>query len=223
MKTIANRLKEAREAAGLTQPELAAKAGVSSGTIGNIESGTRKNPRELLAIAKAVGVRPEWLKDGKLPQHESGSLASYEGGNVSEGPSIRGLVPLLTSVQAGVWAEISGSFQKTDALDWLPCPVKHGPKTFCLVVEGESMRNPGSRPSYEPGDIIFVDPDRWHKPGDRVVARLDDQETATFKQYMEEDGRKMLKALNPDWKPRYIDINGNASICGVVVGKWVPE
>ena len=46
--SIADRMKQAREAAGLTQPQLAKKAGVSPGTIGNIESGTRKQPRELL-------------------------------------------------------------------------------------------------------------------------------------------------------------------------------
>lgn len=85
------------------------------------------------------------------------------------------------------------------------------------------MKNPGARPSYEPGDVIFVDPDVAAKPGDRVVARLESQVAATFKQYLEEDGRKLLKALNPDWQPRYIPINGDATICGVVIGKWVPE
>lgn len=143
--------------------------------------------------------------------------------NVREGPGIRGLVPLLTSVQAGEWCEISGTFQREDAKMWLPCPVKHGPRTFCLVVEGESMRNPGSKPSYEPGDVIFVDPDVCAKPGDRIVAHLESQAAATFKQYLEEDGRKLLKALNPDWQPRYVNIDGNATICGVVIGKWVPE
>jgi SOS-response transcriptional repressor LexA len=56
-----------------------------------------------------------------------------------------------------------------------------------------------------------------------VVVRLEGQGKATFKQYLEEDGKKLLKALNPDWKPRYLEINGNAVICGVVIGKWVPE
>ncbi|CAN7408031.1 helix-turn-helix domain-containing protein [Acidovorax sp. LjRoot74] len=63
--TIAERLKSAREAAGLRQDELAKKAGVTQGTIANIEGGIRKNPRELLAIARAVGVNAEWLKSGK--------------------------------------------------------------------------------------------------------------------------------------------------------------
>jgi transcriptional regulator with XRE-family HTH domain len=63
--TLADRTKEARMALGYSQEQLADRAGVSQGTIGNIESGFRKNPRELLAIANALGVRPEWLKDGK--------------------------------------------------------------------------------------------------------------------------------------------------------------
>jgi transcriptional regulator with XRE-family HTH domain len=66
--SIAERLKEARDAAGLSQPELAKRAGVSRGTIGNIEAGHRKEPRELLAIARVVGVNAEWLKTGKGPK-----------------------------------------------------------------------------------------------------------------------------------------------------------
>lgn len=62
--SIADRLKAAREALGLSQEELARAAGVSQGTIGNIESGTRRQPRELLAIAKAARVSPEWLQSG---------------------------------------------------------------------------------------------------------------------------------------------------------------
>ena len=67
VKTIAERLKHAREAAGLTQGQLAALAKVAQGTIGNIESGARQNPRELLAIAEAVKVDAGWLKTGRGP------------------------------------------------------------------------------------------------------------------------------------------------------------
>lgn len=66
--TIAERLTDAREKEGLSQAELASRAGVSQGTIGNIESGARKNPRELLAIARVLNVEPEWLKTGKPPR-----------------------------------------------------------------------------------------------------------------------------------------------------------
>lgn len=175
-------------------------------------------------------LRNEWwyqihayYRTAEHPIHEEASNATPPQGNVSTGPDIRGLVPLISSVQAGEWCEIVDRFQPGDAEDWLPCPVKHGPSTFCLRVDGQSMSNPGSKPSYEEGDIIFVDPDRAAQPGDRVVARLESQTKATFKQYLEEDGRKFLKALNPEWKPRFIEINGEATICGVVIGKWVPE
>lgn len=62
---IGTRLKALREQAHLTQGQLAAMAGVSQGTIGNIEAGARKEPRNLLAIARALGVDPEWLQTGR--------------------------------------------------------------------------------------------------------------------------------------------------------------
>lgn len=143
--------------------------------------------------------------------------------NTRPGPDISGKVPLISSVQAGAWADIANNIQPHEAADWILCPVKHGQHTFCLVVEGESMRNPGQKPSYDPGDIIFVDPDQIAQSGDRVVVRLDGDSKATFKQYIEEDGRKILKALNPDWKPRYVELDSEATICGTVIGKWVGE
>lgn len=68
VKSIAERTRAAREALGLSQVELAAQAKVAPGTIGNLEAGTRKNPRELLAIAAALKVNAEWLKSGKGPR-----------------------------------------------------------------------------------------------------------------------------------------------------------
>lgn len=65
MNTLAERLTWARERLGLSQQEVADLAGVSQGTIANLETGFRRNPRELLAIAKAVKVSAEWMKTGK--------------------------------------------------------------------------------------------------------------------------------------------------------------
>lgn len=186
----------------------------------------------LAAEAKTGGVELNGSRNlsdpiaGRLPL-ASGSLTRRRADdgdtNTREGPQLRELVPLISSVQAGEWCEILNSFVAADAEYWLPCPVKHGPHTFCLVVEGESMRNPYSKPSYDPGDIIFVDPEVAPTTGSRVVVRLDEQSKATFKQYVEEDGQCILKALNPDWKPRYVPLSESAALCGVVIGKWVPE
>ena len=79
--TLAERLTAAREAAGLTQGELAARAGVSQGTIGNAESGLRRQPRGLVAIAAALNVRPEWLLSGK-------------GAQLASAPQVANIIPM---------------------------------------------------------------------------------------------------------------------------------
>ena len=61
---LAYRLKLIRGERGLTQEQLAERAGISQSAIGNIESGHRKRPRDLVAIATALGVTPEWLETG---------------------------------------------------------------------------------------------------------------------------------------------------------------
>lgn len=63
-KTLAERLTEARKRLGWSQAVLAERAGVSQSTIGNLESGTRSRPRNLLTIASALGVSAVWLEFG---------------------------------------------------------------------------------------------------------------------------------------------------------------
>lgn len=65
VKTPGERIRKLRDHRGLTQKALAKKAGVSQGTIGNLEAGIRKNPRALLAIAEALRTTPQWLESGK--------------------------------------------------------------------------------------------------------------------------------------------------------------
>lgn len=62
--TLAARLREARDAKGWTQTELAERAGVSQQVIGKIERGKARQPRYILEIAGALGVSPAWLMYG---------------------------------------------------------------------------------------------------------------------------------------------------------------
>lgn len=64
MKTIAERLKHAREIRGWTQTQLAIAAEVSTGTIGNIESGVRQAKGSLPQIAEALSISHKWLANG---------------------------------------------------------------------------------------------------------------------------------------------------------------
>ena len=63
--TIGQRIKEARKSAGLTQRELAEKAGTATGTIQQYELGKRQ-PRieKFQAIADVLNVDVNWLMNG---------------------------------------------------------------------------------------------------------------------------------------------------------------
>lgn len=208
--TISERLKDAREAANLTQGQLAVKAGVSQGTIANIESGTRKNPRELMAIAKAANINPEWLKSGK------GQRAFVEVGNVSHASIGINRIPLIDYVQAGVWTAVADTFQPGDAEDWLLTDLDLSGKAFALQIKGDSMR-----PDFNPGDRVIIDPDVQPQAGDFVVAK-NGHEEATFKKYRVRGTDAMGNAvfelipLNQDFETMRSD-ERNIHIVGVMV------
>jgi SOS-response transcriptional repressor LexA len=129
-------------------------------------------------------------------------------------------VPLISWVQAGQFSKISDPFQPGDADEWLQCPARHSGKSYALTVRGTSMYAPGGDQSFKEGDRIFVDPERDAHHRSLVIARLDDEAEATFKQLLIEGNQRFLQALNPNWPNRIIPIDGNCTICGVVIGKW---
>jgi len=160
----------------------------------------------------------EW-PSGLSSTHGDSGKSIFPLANVEPGPAIRGSVPLISWVQAGAWCGIVGNFAPGDAEEWLPCPIAHGPRTFVLRVRGESMWNPHGRPSFQDGDLIFVDPDRDAIHGSMVVVRLDDEQEATFKQLVVEGSQRYLRAANPHWPNPILQVDGEATICGVVIFK----
>ncbi len=67
VKTFGNRLRYARELRQLTQKELARACGLSQGAIGNYETDSRRNPKNVFRIAEALKVEPAWLAMGTGP------------------------------------------------------------------------------------------------------------------------------------------------------------
>jgi len=196
---ISERIKIRRKKLGLTQAELAEIADCSQQTIQKLESGLINNPRNIEALAAALQTTPEFLRFGVGELDNATVVASA--GNY---------LPLISMVQAGVWTEI----QELPPLDveLYPCPIKCSQHSFIVRVEGESML-----PRFEEGDLIYVDPEAQVENGSYVVARLDDENQATFKQLIIDGNKKYLKALNPDWPNKFVEINGNCTIVGKVV------
>lgn len=148
----------------------------------------------------------------------------YLDSSIDEAPEpvdVKGNVPVISWVAAGSWSCVGSVISPTEIDKWLPCPVKHSVNTYALRVKGISMYNPGGRPSFEDGDIIFVDPEVEPENKSCVVVQISQCEEATFKQVIYESGRTYLRPLNPDWPEKIIEATESAIICGVVIGKWV--
>ena len=233
------RLKQARKHAGLTQMELAKLVGVSQGTISELEK-IGYGSAYAYQIAINCDVFPRWLTEGAGPMTGSTeqmvkvaellyspyasdahhfvqqTRADY---NVTP-VAFLAKIPVLSWVQAGEFCEEHEPYPEGAVEDWVNSPVKAGSRAFALKVRGQSMYNPTGKPSFSEGDIIFCDPDRNAQHKSLVICRLDDQKEATFKRLLIEGDTKMLEALNPSWPERIIKINGNATICGVVFGRY---
>ena len=127
-------------------------------------------------------------------------------------------VPLISWLQAGSRLEpasLSGSEK------WIVCPVPHSSSTFALIVAGQSMHSPGEKLSFEDGDIIHVDPAASEGNGSLVVVRAEGESEAEFKQIIIEHGKRFLRALNPDWPSRIVEMPSSTEVCGVVISKTV--
>ena len=209
MDTLAERLKRLIEEKGLNAFALSKMTGITPATISKLLNGKSKDPgiSTITAIASALGVSIE-------------ALATGEDVQVAPLPPMRGTrkVPLISWVQAGVFTDIRQ--MPPDAFDWYFCPVGISEHGFCLRVEGESMQT-----RFQPGDVVFVDPDReWHS-GSIVIVVSDEaggEASATMKQLVEEGGHAFMRPLNPDWPgPKFIEFTASMRIVGVVIGKFV--
>lgn len=204
---LGKRVEKRRVQLGMTQAQLGLIAGLAQNSIHNIESGETKRPRKIDALAQALNCTPEYLLFGI---GEIQSDAKNINNNVVPGPTIKATAPLISWVQAGAWSEIS-EIKAYDAERFM-CPVNCSDLTFVLKVQGISME-----PKFDEGDLIFVDPEAECIHGSYVVARLDDDNQATFKQLIIENGHKFLKAANPNWPEQLIPINGNCTLVGKVI------
>lgn len=192
----------------VTQERLAERLGVTQGAIGHWLSGRRE---------PSIDVINKILRELGLPAL---SVQGPSTGNTEEAPANRGNIPLVSWVQAGSFQEATEAYAPGMAEAYLPCPTPHGPWTFALKVRGQSMYNPHSPRSFHEGEMIYVDPDREAENGSFVVVKLVDEQEATFKQLVMEGSRRYLKAINPSWPEPFIEIDGEAHIVGVVIGKY---
>lgn len=115
MVTFAERLKEERKRAGLSQEELARKSGCGQSLIGNLESGAQKSTAKLPQIAAALGINALYLAERKGPRTQNDrtahaveqSVAKYKDADISalvaaverlSPEDARALLPVVTRI-----------------------------------------------------------------------------------------------------------------------------
>ncbi len=195
--SLAQRLKQSREKAQVSQRQLAKRSGLSQQLISKLENGLVESTTEVFRLAEALGVDARWLATGKGED------------SAADGPAIRAYVPLISWVAAGHWREVADPYPPGQSETMAPVTCRVGPNAFALRVQGDSME-----PMFPNGSIIIVDPAVEPRQGSYVVVRLDEAEQSTFKQLVIDGGARYLKPLNPRYP--VMEIRQSATVCGVV-------
>ena len=199
-----------------TARALARRAGTSDSYLSQVRNRGGGHPRGIgdrlaAMLEQAMHKPPGWLDephDG-APGHpgdvtDDGTLAT----TVEAAPGDR-LYPLVSWERAATHGATSVAEEPRTLF---PCPVRCSPDTFVLRVHGASMA-----PRFRDGDLIFVDPQATPVAGRYVVVRMEGTDEAAFRQLVEGNGRRYLRALNPEWPRPVVEVTDAGRICGVVV------
>lgn len=201
------RIRLKRKELKMTQSDLAKAVGVNRVTVTGWESGDYKPGGEnLQMLSAALKCHPKWLVDG-IEQADSNVtyIGAYEP---------KGSYPVLSWVSAGNWCEAIEPYHKKSIDRWFETTVDCSDNSFWLYVKGDSMTAPAGL-SIPEGMVILIDPEVEPVNGKLIVAKLENDNEATFKKLVIDAGNKYLKPLNPQYN--MVPINGNCRIIGVVV------
>lgn len=243
MEKLSDRLIKVRQELGLTQQELADRAGVTRVAISKAEQGLTKsfNSDTLFDIAKALNVDPYWLQMGSkkalrraytdiinkyqhnLPRLDvesknDNSLIDCNIKPLNKQPDSKYSYPKINWVQAGAFARNGDDYSQFEIENWYDSIKYAGERGYWLEVKGDSMSSPIGV-TFPEGMIILVDPEKDPYPNCYIVAEIKDTHEATFKKFICDSGRDYLKPLNPNYP--LIPMDEKITIIGVVVdAKW---
>lgn len=199
MKSIGERIKDARKSAGLTQLELAKKTDLSRSYIGDIEK-DRYNPSvsTLQLIATATNTPLEDL----LPSTKTAS------------PTGRGVrIPVLGRVVAGIPIE---AVEEIIDYEEIPKSMSATGEFFALQVKGDSML-----PTLKDGDVVIVKKQPTVDSGDIAIVLVNGNE-ATVKEVKESPGGITLIGHNVAvYTPQFYSNEEIKSLPVEVLGKVV--
>jgi len=178
---LKDRLKQARKHAGLTQVELADRAGIKQASVSEIERGLTRTSGYLVKFATICKVSPVWLSEGV------GDMAGGSETNVEPGP------PITTSTRR---IEIVGTAQLGpdgywvglgQSEDWVET-YSRDEDAYALRLKGDSMA-----PAIRNGWVAICEPNHRLVPGEYVmVTTLDGQSMVKELLFENEEGVSLM-------------------------------
>ncbi|TXW25742.1 helix-turn-helix transcriptional regulator, partial [Klebsiella pneumoniae] len=216
--TLAERLREARKAASMTQKTLGDAVGVSQAAIQKIETGRAAQTTKLLDIAKALRVRPEWLSSGTGAMRADGE-DDKKPSHINHDVFRVDILDLAVSAGPGI---VNQEFVEIlHSVEYAPAEARHmfdGRKAEnirIINVRGDSMSG-----TIEPGDLLFVDISVKSFDGDGIYAFLYD-DTAHVKRLQKMKDKLLVISDNKSyaaWDPIEKDEMNRVFVFGKVIG-----
>jgi phage repressor protein C with HTH and peptisase S24 domain len=192
---IADRVRVAREGLGISQPELAARVGMSQQGIAAIESGASRYPRKLRELARALGKSEAWLlgeaEDKAVPVEPNTSTPPRYQKFPADG------LPVYGQAEGGADGRFILNGQRIGTT-FTP-PILSGVEgAYAVYVYGESMS-----PKFEPGELVWLHPYLPVRKNDYVVVQVYGRSEADplrgfVKQFIRRNDKELvLRQLNP--------------------------
>lgn len=195
---LAERIKQARKKAGLTQVNLARKLGIAYPTLNKYERGHRIPDASLLnRMANILGCSPGWLLSG-----EGSSTGAQQ---VSDMVAVS-RVPVLDRIPDDFPDSVHEETAEYISMPDLP------DGSYSLIVKGDSMS-----PSIRENDYIVFRPAEDLETGDILVVKNEWGESI-LRRYRIRNSAPWLVSDNPEYPA--VRYDGNYKIIGKVIAVW---
>lgn len=159
-----------------------------------------KAPDEVKSIFASVSL-PEGLPPDARPDNiESASLGSGK------------RIPVVGMVQAGEFTPAEDGEYPPGVADSYVYTDRKGKNLYGARITNDSME-----PEFHEGDVLVINPNLDARSGDYVIAKLLDDNEATFKKLIIHENLIILRPLNPRYQDMVITEPEKVSVMGKVV------
>lgn len=198
------RIRQAREAAGFTQAEIADLLRIKQQSYQLWESGNTHHPKKINEFANLTGVTVDYLLKG--------------GQELSDLPyTVGARCPLISWEDAKEWPANFAELNKDKKITHPTNSIVLNSHCYMLQIEDNSMLNSLEAKGFHKGGYIIVDPTKNYEHESFVVFKIKDFPKLIFRQYLNDGEGKYLNPLNVAANYRRIDLTPDITICGVVV------